>query len=62
MKVYQNFKYKGVRVVVTESSSLKGNQFKTIVNGISLGCIASEDLAISEAKDFVNKIINASNK
>lgn len=51
-KIYQDFKHAGSHIVIKESSIARGYQFKTLVNGISLGCYLTEDQAKNEAIRF----------
>ena len=56
MKIYQDKKYKGARIIIKESSSDKGYQFKTMVNNISLGCLPTEAKATISAINFIDKV------
>ena len=54
LKVYKDFKHNGYRCIVRESSIARGNQFKALVNSMSLGCHETEEKARQEAIRFAD--------
>ncbi len=56
MKIYKILDYKGAKITIKESESIKGYQFKCLVNSISLGCLPTKEAAEKEAITFINKL------
>ncbi len=59
MKIFERLNYKGFKITILESTSIKGYQFKCLVNNISLGCLPTKNIAKQEGIKFIDNIVKS---